>query len=49
MGEMREHDVGVYGDVLQAEQKQFGDLLVGEFIDHYRNNTFKVDLYLENI
>ncbi|KAE9554143.1 hypothetical protein FO519_002623 [Halicephalobus sp. NKZ332] len=41
MGEMREHDVDVYGDILQAEQKQFGDLLVGEFKDHYRNNTLK--------
>lgn len=31
-----------YGNVLEAEHKQFSDLLIGNFIDGYRNNTFKV-------
>lgn len=24
------------------EAKEFGDLLIGDFVDHYRNNTLKV-------
>jgi hypothetical protein len=42
MGKMNSKELETYGNTLEAEQKQFGDLLVGDFIDGYRNNTFKL-------
>uniref|UniRef100_A0AC34RFM7 Hexosyltransferase n=1 Tax=Panagrolaimus sp. JU765 TaxID=591449 RepID=A0AC34RFM7_9BILA len=41
MGKMPFSEFKVYGNVLQAEQKQCDDLLVGDFYDGYRNNTLK--------
>uniref|UniRef100_A0A7E4V276 Hexosyltransferase n=1 Tax=Panagrellus redivivus TaxID=6233 RepID=A0A7E4V276_PANRE len=42
MGQLSAKEEDSYGDVLAAEQKQFGDLLVGNFVDAYRNNTLKL-------
>lgn len=42
MGTMDSKETELYGNILEAEQKQFNDLLVGDFIDGYRNNTLKV-------
>lgn len=42
MGSMDMKDIDKYGEVLHAEQKQFNDLVVGKFVDSYRNNTLKV-------
>jgi hypothetical protein len=41
MGRMSQQSTDLYGDILGAEQRQYGDLLVGDFIDSYRNNTLK--------
>jgi hypothetical protein len=42
MGKMSTKESETYGNVLEAEHKQFSDLLIGNFIDGYRNNTFKL-------
>uniref|UniRef100_A0AC34G204 Hexosyltransferase n=1 Tax=Panagrolaimus sp. ES5 TaxID=591445 RepID=A0AC34G204_9BILA len=42
MGTMSAKESETYGNVLEAEHKQFNDLLIGDFIDGYRNNTFKL-------
>ncbi|KAH7728824.1 Galactosyltransferase family protein [Aphelenchoides avenae] len=41
MGNLDQASFDLYGDVLVAEQRQHGDLLVGGFLDSYFNNTLK--------
>jgi hypothetical protein len=41
MGKMSTKESETYGNELEAEDKQFSDLLIGNFIDGYRNNTLK--------
>uniref|UniRef100_A0A914E222 Hexosyltransferase n=1 Tax=Acrobeloides nanus TaxID=290746 RepID=A0A914E222_9BILA len=41
MGDLDDESRFRVGDTLQAEAKEHGDLLVGDFIDNYRNNTMK--------
>lgn len=38
---LRPHDEKRLGDVLYAENREYGDLLVGDFYDDYYNNTLK--------
>ena len=46
MGDLDDESRFHVGDTLQAEAKEHGDLLVGDFIDNYRNNTMKVSVLI---
>uniref|UniRef100_A0A915CL59 Bestrophin homolog n=1 Tax=Parascaris univalens TaxID=6257 RepID=A0A915CL59_PARUN len=41
VGDLQREHKNKMGDVLAREADQYGDLLIGDYIDAYRNNTLK--------